>query len=619
MKMDTDIAKKIDVLVEMAESSLNIDTAKAELREIERQATSLKNELALLDAGKEEEKYFKASEKQVDENIKVSLESKIKKQERSIKNLQMQIDFVVAEENEAHNHIITLKEEIASSNDYITILNDRITTINEVSSKKYYQDLLSEENKKLDVLLTELKKSEKDYEEILEHLNFLNLAMEEMQEKLANEKSKLTETKANLINPSSYIDEELKELDEERIQEIKKLLTELDKRKLEIITDPVMIADEAKTLLMDDDRTSALSKVQELVTIVKSRPFMDIPSGSELSAMLHDEEEKAIDARDEFASFVDSKDYSGSDNKVIEERINYLNIEIASLEDKIRLAKEEIKNIDTVEFQLLADRLNETQTIYSELEQELLEYQEIIENESEEKTPKRRAILTAAFDKKEKELAIVKMIIENYKKDQKDLIHKAYVLETQQIKKYEEEIAIYKDEILSMKQLLMNTSKVKDVLAIENDKKKLKELDDTVKNIKHRQKYSQTPSEIFDEIEIYLGTMDMSNPKEDIEVEPDPVFHFNYDIDIPETVDEESSIEDDIKLDTISVVDLEQEDLDTKEVMQELPSIEEPERLKVINVEALNTDETNDDNSFIIGDYQEEDYVSLNDLVDSEV
>ena len=74
---------------------------------------------------------------------------------------------------------------------------------------------------------------------------------------------------------------------------------------------------------------------------------MDIPSSSELTAMLEEEEETATSARDEFASFIDTKNYSSGDTEIIEERIHFLNDEIKELEDKIKGFREEIADIDT--------------------------------------------------------------------------------------------------------------------------------------------------------------------------------------------------------------------------------------------------------------------------------
>ena len=583
--MQSDVLKKIDVLVEMAGASLNIDTLKAEKRVIEEEIEELKESLVSLRELKEEEKYFRASEKQVDENIKVSLESKIKKQEKSIKKLQKQIDAAVLEEKNLHSSISRLKEDIRLSKEYIQVLTDRIETVNDKNTCEYYRNLLQEENKKLDSLLASLRKSEEDYSGTggaLERLSYLNLAMEEMNVKLEGEKVKLAETKANLVNPTSYIDEDLKERDAAQISDIQKKITDLEKRRLEIITDPTMIASEAKEAVITDDKASALAKLQELVTIVRAKPYMDIPSSNDFTAMLSAEEEAAIEARDEFASLIDSKNYLDGDSETIEKRIDYLNLEIAALEEKIRISNEEIKNIDSVAFLELTSRLTDTEETANQLIRELAEYKIIIETEIEDKTPKRRAILAAAYDRKQKELENVQKIVDNYKEDQKILIHKAYVIETERSKGFQEEIAVHKNEITEMNILLADVSKAKDVLAIENDKQKLKELDTVVKNIKHRQKYSQTPSEIFEEIASYLGGISSTVSM------PEPVSVVVEDLDLELPMTEEAVLEAPLQEQEVPFV------LPDNEVMTNLPNETEIE------------DTTSKDNSYVIGDYTDD-------------
>ena len=605
--MENDITRNIDTLFEMTESTLNVDTANAELQEIDSRVIFLNTELNLLNEEGKKEKYFKASEKQVDENIKVSLEAKIKKQEKSIQELQKEIDAVVDEEIMLHNILTKLHNSIASSNEYIESLNDRYSAISDSENEAYYQNLLQDENQKLEDLIASLHLKEEEHNNILKKLNTLNNDMEEMQEKLENEKSRLAETKANLLNPSSYINEEMKKIDEDRKKEIVKELDNLEKRRKEIINDPAMIASEAKKLIIEDNREQALLKIKELVSIAKSKPFMDIPNGAELAALLKDEEESAILARDEFAGFIDTKNYMDQDNKVIEARINYLDLEIKGLEEKIRIAKDEIKKIDTVEIQQLNEHLKDTLEVQTELENDLKNYQIIMESEQEDKTPKRRAILAAAFNTKQNELANVLNLVNHYKYDQKILIGKAYKLEAIDIKKYEEEIFAHQEEILEMTALLKNTNKVKDVLAIENDKKKLKELDDAVKDIKHRAKYSKTPSEIYDEIEIYLGSMgiDLSFGSEEDELNKrdvltDDLKKEGQTYNEPElgafVVDDSSELD-------IASFSFEEANVEIDEMISELPSEEKTsERLQVINIE--NMDGKVDD-SFVIGSYNE--------------
>lgn len=569
--MQTGILRKIDILYEMSESTTNVDTAKAEKREIEALISDLKEQLTVYRDAKESEKYFKITDKQLEENIKVSLESKIKDQEKSIKKLQKEIDEVVIQETELHKQIAKTNIEISSSKEYIHALSNRLETVFEPSTKEYFNQLLSEENNRIEEFLRQLEELENKDKEALEHLNYLTLAKEEMNRKLEDQKARLAETKSSLANPISYVDEELKEQDEKRIVELQKRIADLEKRKLEIMVDPAMIASEARELIINEDYTNALAKLQELVTIVKSKPYMDIPSSNELTAMLQEEEEIATTARDEFASLIDTKNYSSGDTDVIEERIQFLRSEISNIEEKIKTKKEEIQYIDNVSFKEVTEHLENTMNVYNRLMDELAEYKIIIETESEDKTPKRRAILSSAFESKQKELEDVKKILEQYKEDQKVLINKAYKIESEDIASFEKEIETHKKEIREMELLLENVNKAKDVLAIENDKQKLKDLDSAVKNIKHRQKYTQTPSEIYDEIEISLGTADINNPITNEK---------------PSYIYESTSIKEPF------------EELEADTVIEELPT-EEDIKEQETNID-LNTLENND---FVIGNY----------------
>ncbi len=566
--MQTGLLKKIDLLVEMAESTASVDTLRAELKEVENEIDELKDELVSLRESRED-KYFKISEKQVDENIKVSLEAKIKKQEKAIKKLQKEIDIVVEEETNLHNRIIDFQNDIRKSKEYIDELNKRLLTIRDASTKEYYENVLKEEREKIKELESNLSDFVIQENKTLDKLNELNIAMEKLNCNLESDKDRLEETKRNLETQNSYIDEELKEQDDKKMQELQKHISNLEKRRLEIITDPAILANDAKEFIIHDEKSNALTKLQELVTIVKSKPYMDIPSSNELTAMLQEEEESATTARDEFASLIDTKNYSSGDTEIIEERISYLNELIKDLEEKIKDAREEINLIDTKKFKDLTFHLAHTMEVYEQLKKELSEYKEIIETENEDKTPKRRAILIAAYERKQKELEDIVKIIDQYKENQKELVNKAYVLENEYIKNYELEIDNHKQEIRRMEYLLENASKAKDVLAIENDKQKLKDLDTAVKNIKHRQKYNQTPNEIYDEIEVQLGTMDITNS----------------------LMDEATSYVDS---------PIVEEPLEPEEVINELPTEETIE-----NYENNSDAEVIEDNPFVIGEYDE--------------
>ena len=121
------------------------------------------------------------------------------------------------------------------------------------------------------------------------------------------------------------------------------------------------------------------------------------------------------------------------------------------------------------------------------------------------------------------------------------------------------------------------------MLAVE----KLKELDTVVKNIKHRQKYSQTPSEIFEEIAAYLGGMDTRSFVEE------PVMPSVEPLDLELPMNEEIHSFAQSSAESPSI-------LDTEEVVSELPKEMDLEETVNSDPEPLN------DNSFVIGDYTDD-------------
>ena len=117
----------------------------------------------------------------------------------------------------------------------------------------------------------------------------------------------------------------------------------------------------------------------------------------------------------------------------------------------------------------------------------------------------------------------------------------------------------------------VSSNKAKDLIAMENDKKTLKELNDTIKAIKKRKSIKTSPGEIYDEIEILLGTG-----------------YTGDSVDYTETLDEEDTGLDDQN--TVNVVDsLDDFTIEPKEEDYEIPQVEvesiEPEELPDVDIE----------------------------------
>lgn len=537
--MQKDLILKIDALIEMSKSSSNIDTLKAELTEINEEIETKKRDLEEQRTSIKDEKYIKASDRIIDENIKVSLELKIRKLLSSLKELEKELKVAIKKEDETHTKLEKLQDKIAKLNSLIETLKEKLSTVsnNDIEIREYYQSLIAEQEKKRNKKDVELKMTEEEYRLATEHLMDLTSKVEEQKNRLNTEQEKLRDTEANLASNNSYMDTELKKEDEQRLHSLEEKLDALEARKEEIQTDPVMIGNEAKELLLEDDRTGCFLKVKELVNLLKKTPYMDIATSSELENVLANEEEQAIQERDEFASLLENKKYDSNDAPIILEREKYLEQQKSDLESELNALEMKIKKIDTIKIREISSLLSSANIISENLRKELAEYKKVMESNAENATPRKKAILNAAYAKKEEELNSIGQVIESYEAEMQDLMRESKQIAEEEITNLNNKIAKIDEYLKEINKKTMISSKAKDVLAVENDKAKLKELTDKVKEISALKKLKQTPSEIYHEIETMLGSfiandlnsepIDKEEPKAIIEEQqPDLVNNF---------------------------------------------------------------------------------------------
>ena len=371
--------------------------------------------------------------------------------------------------------------------------------------------------------------------------------------------------------------------------------------------------------IIENARNSALKKVKELRDMLLELPYMDI-SITSTKETLAIELENAEAKRDEFASMINSKNYESVDTTLIKDRIAYITDKKEKLKEEISAIKEKIKKLDNQELEDLNNRINYCENEVSNLNDKIEEYE--ITLQDKDLTVSKKATLQASFDKKQEELNNVMELLNSYKNDRKKVILESYDLETKNIIEIEAEIKLLDEEIKKLEKLSVSSNKVKDIIAMENDKKTLKELNDTVKAIKKRQSLKNTPNEIYDEIEILLGTSDELSTMEEMN-----------DVDINETIEvENNQIDEVLEIDDLNSFDfepinIELEDInfeeDNVEIKEdvfepvhvidddifnvEMTDINNEEKLKVINIESLNdstsSNEESENNDFLIGNY----------------
>ena len=506
--MHTDIFNNIDLLIEMAGSTLNTLDIEGELRDINKEIQDKKGQIEDLKGMMNDTRYFNASSELVDKNIEVSLKSKISRLNRKIKDIQLKLNDVKKEEAKTHDDVIALKDRIEKNKEYISLLESKSGKLDSA-----YQSIVEQENIAMESLEQELAKKDKRYQEVLRELEVHEQALKELSDKKNSDSARLREIEDNLGNPNAYIDEDLKSHDEERLNSLNESLVSLQKRRLEYLTDPNMIGMDAKELIANNDFTEALKKIKELVTIVKAKPFMDITN----KQILDEELEKKEAERTELANYIDSKNYAGMSSNVAQKRIEYLNKELEKEKALILQYQEENKKIEQEIGEDLSPLIGGLEEEIRNISSEIEDYQTLLQDNT--KSRKTKTNLENAILKKEKEKDAMNDILDNYKKDLLFKIKRSNRLE-KLLERYNQDITQKTEEIEELNRMALFDGASKDYIEEEQDKEKLKKINDEIKQIKNCRKYDRTPDEIYDQIEMLLANTKIDAPiKEEKEEE----------------------------------------------------------------------------------------------------
>ncbi len=646
--MQKDVIEKIDLLVKMSGTTNSYEPLQEELSQLEKQIENQKNQVRNLKKSISENTYIKASDRIIDENIKIGIENKIQYYQDSLDDLLSQLKGVSQDETSIHSSIVSLEEEKKQLESFFSSLELKLKTIGnkDKSVYQFYEELIEKTKNDLEKNHSLLSDYQTKYEQACDKLDQLGNRREDVEGKLQKEQERLKEINQFLASPNSYVDQKAKQNDEKLIDQLTSQLEEMERRRLEILTDPSFIAHDAVMLMVDEKEAEALEKVRELVTIVKTKPFMEYDK-ADLEELL----ERTINERDGLATQLENKIYSNKEMMVVETRLSFLRERKKSLSEEIHSLQEKIKNIDVVSVKELMEYVRDSKACRDSLQEDILEYKKVISSHQEFKTPKKEASLRAALKKKEEEYAFVNQLVLAFEKDLEDLVITSRNLEEKTLQKLSESMEEIESEIkdIQKNQVLMNSSK--DILAAEKDKEKLKKLNDDVQAIAHRQEFDKMPDEIYDEIELLLGSMTPLETSKDSLLKPDDFVDLSdYRIDlsssddsVPESSVEETTIPEPILVeepqeipDSVPIIEEKNDDSIIFEPIkeEEVPVIEDVEenlkvvseepkekndnRLKVIRVEPLSLD-TRDVEKLDSGtENSDDEYISFNNLLEGD-
>ena len=140
-------------------------------------------------------------------------------------------------------------------------------------------------------------------------------------------------------------------------------------------------------------------------------------------------------------------------------------------------------------------------TTKDELTRDIEEYRAVITENTEYKTPRKKASLTTALNQKCEDLDYIEELLKKYETELEQTVLYSKDLEENNLMKLKNCLANIDKEIMEINKNIGVTTNSQDLLAIEKDKTNLKKLADDVDAIINRKSYKKTPNDIYKEIE----------------------------------------------------------------------------------------------------------------------
>ena len=633
--MKNEIINKIDLLIEMSGVKGNYESLTDELSTVSEEIDHQKEIVRDLKKSISDNSYVNSNERLIDENIKIGLENRIKTLKDNLKDSKKQIEDTSIEEETLHTQITSLISELEELQSLLDSLELKMKTVGSKSQESYsfYEKMIEKTNHDIEQTRKTLEEKRKKYQQITKKLERLGETRKEIENKLAKEEERLEEINTCLLNSNSYIDQKKKTQDEKNLDRLMEALEDLERHRLEILTNPIYIGHEATELVLAKDETSALEKIKELVTIVNALPYMETPN-QDLEELL----ENAAAKRDEFANSIEDKKYTERDDKVSNLRIEYLQEKSAQIDKTIEYYHSLINELDNKVVVNLSNAVETARQEKRELEKNIEEYKKVINSSRDYLIPRRSTMLYSALRQKEEELEYLTELLKEFESDlEKTIIHSKN-LEEKEILALENEKEKIQKEITKLKKHNGSNESAKDILAMQKDKETLKELNDEVEKLTHRKKYTETPSEIYDDIEMSFHSEIVKKPKQEETNSTDFIDLNDYRINSvsdPQEEEKEPAKEHDEAKEIPEPVEIETPNdmfiFPEEETVPTFPprttkETAEPELLKVVNIEPLEDTtpkkeepkkvESLPEDDFMINDFNDSDYISFNDLLE---
>lgn len=516
----------LDVLVKMSRSKSDGPSLHIEENEINDKIQNYTQEIEEIKAQTDEEIYDTSAE-MADRNIEIITKKHLQSYKNELKEKNKQLVKLKEEETNLYGHTSLLRENKASQEKYILSMQERISEVTDIDVIDRYNGLIAETSEKVVLLSDELTERSSSYNSVQEQILTITEEISTLEEKIDKKKKLLAETQANLENKDNYIDKSKKEKNAKKIAELENKIEKLNQRLIEIHKDPKYIETKIKEVINEkEDISKAKPYLIDLINFVIKIPYINVP----VDNTLEEELLRATQARDSFANELDQKTYNILETNSPEKiRTDFLYERITKWQQELELLNEKINQIDKDKQFAYEEKDKILASMIATMKNDLKEFEKAYA-EAPDVNISAKASIKAALDEKREDIIEAEKIATAFRKDESEDISTAtrtikYDIENLKTKIYnaEEEINAIKNRLTSKKSGLI------DITSRNKDKDILKELAQTVIDIKHRRQFPETPLEIVNRLEEELGIDLVNNIDKKIIDETSEINEKNYD------------------------------------------------------------------------------------------
>ena len=503
----------LDVLVKMCRSKSDGPSLRVEEEEILEKINAAEQEIEDIKASLEEETYDTSAE-MADRNIEIITKKQLQSLKAELKEKNKELNRLKDLENESYNATSLLRENKASNEKYITSMQERLSENTDREVLDRYNALITETLTKVNELSEELKEENSSYEDIQNSILQTSADIEDLEARIDKKKKLLAETQTNLEDKNNYIDKTKKEKNQKRIVDINKKIEDLQIRLEMIRKDPKYIETKIKDVLNSkEDVQNARDYISELVKIVIEQPYINVPVDNSLEEELL----RATQARDSFANEIDQKSYNILEANTPEKvRTEFLNKRIEEWNKELQKLYTKISEVDKDSQYNYEENDRIIQEMIKSLKNDLKEFERAY-NETPENNIGVKASLEVALEEKKEDIVEAEKIANAFKTNEaEDIANATRTIKYQceqlnnNIREAEEEIKRIRNRLMSRKSGLI------DIASRNKDKDVLRDLAQTVIDLKHRRQFPDTPLDIVKRLEDDLDIKILDS--EDMEV-----------------------------------------------------------------------------------------------------